>query len=136
MSHQLDNWKQYLVPSDFQYLLNFVHNIQNHLPNQQILILYGTGNTGKTTLIKHISEIIGTQNVKPPFYNFNKTQLTSQLIHFSELHQYTHTTILNILQFLLNGHSVIIDHNSFEHLPATLLHHAKIITMTHTFSPS
>ena len=43
MTHALDNWKPYLNEEDFEYLINYVENSKNNLPNNKFLILLGNG---------------------------------------------------------------------------------------------
>ena len=53
--HPLYNWKQYLTDDDYNYLIQFVENVKNNIPNDKMLILSGPGRTGKSTLMDNIN---------------------------------------------------------------------------------
>lgn len=55
----LARWENYLTPEDYRYLMQFVQNVKLGFPNDKMLILYGTGRNGKTTLIKEICQYLG-----------------------------------------------------------------------------
>lgn len=52
--HALASWSQYLQPEDYEYLIQFVENVKNGLPNDKMIILCGPGRTGKTTIQNEI----------------------------------------------------------------------------------
>jgi tRNA A37 threonylcarbamoyladenosine biosynthesis protein TsaE len=134
MEHELNGWKQYLDSDDFEYLLNYVENIKNNMPNNKVMILFGTGNNGKTTLINQISKYVGNQKFKSRYtYDFTKTEPNVIVVHFSELDKYNEYVIQNILHLIQNGQSVIIDDNTLERMNNTLLDNSKVITMKHVF---
>lgn len=58
----LGRWERYLTAEDYRYLMQFVQNVKLGFPNDKMLILYGTGRNGKTTLIKEICEYLGEEN--------------------------------------------------------------------------
>lgn len=58
-SHCLDNWKQYLSDDDYSFLVTYVENVKNDIPNDKMIILCGPGRNGKTTLIQDIQEYLG-----------------------------------------------------------------------------
>lgn len=58
----LARWERYLTSEDYRYLMQFVQNVKLGFPNDKMLILYGTGRNGKTTLIKEICEYLGEEN--------------------------------------------------------------------------
>ena len=53
--HYLYEWKQYLNNNegDYEYLIQFVENVKNNIPNDKMIILVGIGANGKSTLIKN-----------------------------------------------------------------------------------
>lgn len=57
----LGRWESYLTAHDYRYLMQFVQNVKLGFPNDKMLILYGTGRNGKTTLIKEICEYLGEE---------------------------------------------------------------------------
>jgi chromosomal replication initiation ATPase DnaA len=134
MEHELNGWKQYLDADDFEYMLNYVDNIKNNMPNNKVMILFGTGNNGKTTLINQISNYIGKQKFKSRYtYDFTKTESNGFVVHFSELDNYNDYVIQNMLHLIQNGQFVIIDDNTLEHMNNILLNNSKVITMKHVF---
>jgi ABC-type proline/glycine betaine transport system ATPase subunit len=58
----LGRWERYLTAEDYRYLMQFVQNVKLGFTNDKMLILYGTGRNGKTTLIKEICEYLGEEN--------------------------------------------------------------------------
>ena len=65
MSHALDNWKPYLNDEDFEYLINYVENSKNNLPNNKFFILLENGGAnGKNTLITEIENYLGNKNFR------------------------------------------------------------------------
>ena len=57
----LGRWENYLTAEDYRYLMQFVQNVKLGFPNHKMLILYGTGRNGKTSLIKEICEYLGEE---------------------------------------------------------------------------
>ena len=57
--HQLDNWKQYLSEDDYNYLIQYIENIKHNILNDKMIILYGPGGSGKTTLKNDIQKYLG-----------------------------------------------------------------------------
>lgn len=48
--HYLDNWKQYLLQEDYNYLVTFVENIKNGISNDKMIIFSGLQNQVKLHL--------------------------------------------------------------------------------------
>ena len=59
--HYLDDWKQYLTDNDYNYLIQYIENIKNNISNNKMIILYGPGRTGKSTLKNNILEYLGDE---------------------------------------------------------------------------
>ena len=57
--HQLDNWKQYLSDDDYNYLIQYIENIKHNISNDKMIILYGPGGSGKTSLKIDIQKYLG-----------------------------------------------------------------------------
>lgn len=57
--HCLDNWKQYLSDDDYSFLVTYVENIKNDIPNDKMIILCGPGRNGKSTLIQQVLDYLG-----------------------------------------------------------------------------
>ena len=67
--HPLYNWKQYLTDDDYNYLIQYVENVKNNIPNDKMLILSGPGSTGKSTLMDNISLYLEVNNLKKHLTN-------------------------------------------------------------------
>ena len=59
--HFLENWKQYLNADDYYYIIQYVENIKNNIPNDKMIILSGKGRVGKTFLKNNISQYLGEE---------------------------------------------------------------------------
>ena len=57
--HALAIWSQYLQPEDYTYLIQFVENVKERLPNNKMIVLAGPGRTGKSTLQNEIKAYLG-----------------------------------------------------------------------------
>jgi ABC-type phosphate/phosphonate transport system ATPase subunit len=60
-THCLDNWKQYLPSDDYNFLITYIENIRNDIPNDKMIILFGPGRNGKSTLIRNIQQYLGDE---------------------------------------------------------------------------
>lgn len=60
--NQLEKVEQYLTDDDYHYLIQYIENIKNDIPNDKMIILCGPGGCGKTTLINHIQTYLGKEN--------------------------------------------------------------------------
>jgi len=133
MTHVLDNWKPYLTEEDFEYLITYVENIQNNLPNNKLLILSGNGGAnGKSTLITEISNYIGNENFRRCDTNGSAFFLKIvKLIHIPAIDEYKQIQQLkNIIQY---GQSIIAETNNIEKINKNLLDCIRIIKMEHKF---
>ena len=90
MMYALDNWKPYLNEEDFEYLINYVENFKNNLPNNKILILLGNGGAnGKSTLITEIENYLGNENFRRcDTYGSAFLEPIVKLIHISAIDEY------------------------------------------------
>jgi len=135
----LNNWHQYLTNDDYNYLIQFVENIKNNIPNDKMIILYGPGRSGKTTLKNDIQQYLGDDNcghmmVMMPaeiIYNENikKLGLFSGIDEIGRSKK-NNTAIINLIKY---KQSLLADTNNIEKVNSKLLEFAKIIKMEHVF---
>ena len=136
----LDNWEQCMTKDDYDYLINFVENIQNNKPNDKMIILAGSknGKNGKTLLINEIQIQIGSDNfldstelvTDNPFF-----QPIRKLIYLTGLETWKNKKniqqLLNVLEY---KQSIITDTNRVEDINIEILNKSRIIQMTHEFN--
>jgi predicted AAA+ superfamily ATPase len=115
-THYLDNWKQYLYVADYNYLIQYIENIKNNIPNDRMIILSGPGRSGKSTLQTDITKYLGNG-------------------FFCEIDEIYRSKKSNqaIVNFIKYKQSFIASTNHIEKIPVTLLEYSKIINMTHIF---
>lgn len=135
MTHSLNNWQSYLLEEDFKFLINYVENCKNNLPNDKFLILLGNGGAnGKSTLITEISNYIGNENFRKCDTNgsaFNEPIV--KLIHIPGIDDYNKKYIQQLKNVIQYGQSIIADTNNIKKIHKNLLDCIKIIKMEHKF---
>ena len=57
------DWEHRLNKEDYDYLSRFVGNLENRVMNDEVLLLCGGGNTGKTTLMEQLHNRFGSRVV-------------------------------------------------------------------------
>jgi len=138
-----EGWSQYLQQEDFDYLIQYIENIQNGIPNNEMIILIGLGRNGKTTLIDEIYtylgeelcgysgtvyELIYEENIKPFII------LQEGAIYWTKQNNKTNNKLMNsLINFIQYGISFIHESNSIDNVNQKILEHSKIIMMTHIF---
>jgi len=137
--HHLNNWNQYLTNDDYNYLIQFVENIKNDIPNDKMIILYGPGRTGKTTLKNDIQEYLGDETCGPMMmmmpgeiiYNENIKKL-GLFCGIDEIRRSkkNNIAIINLIKY---KQSLLADTNNIERVNNKLLEFSKIIKMEHVF---
>jgi ABC-type phosphate/phosphonate transport system ATPase subunit len=135
--HNLDNWKNYLTNDDYNYLIQFLENIKNNIPNDKMIILYGPGRNGKTTLKNDIQQYLGDDNCGPMMmsgeiiYNENikKLGLFSGIDEIGRSKK-NNIAIVNLIKY---KQSLLADTNNIERVNNKLLEFSKIIKMEHVF---
>jgi ABC-type cobalamin/Fe3+-siderophores transport system ATPase subunit len=135
--HYLDNWKQYLTDDDYNYLIQYVENIKNNIPNDKMIILHGPGRSGKSTLKKDIQtylgdeicgnfmmsgEIIYSENIKKLGFFCGIDEIYSS--------KKNNIAIINLIKY---KQSLITDTHDIERVNKKLLEFSKIIKMEHIF---
>ena len=135
MTHQLNNWKPYLSEEDFEYLLKYIENCKNNLPNNKLLILLGNGGAnGKSTLITEISNYVGNENFRKCDTNGNAfLEPIVNLIHIPAIDEYNKKYIQQLKNIIQYGQSIIAETNNIGKINTNLLDCVKIIKMEHKF---
>lgn len=136
ISYCFEEWKQYLSEKDYNYLIQFIENLDRIDKNDKILILTGKPKTGKTTLINQIKECIGSQHFHDNNYLNGEMffEPSKIALHICGIHEYTEKIYIIALQkFLQNNISIITDTNSIEKIAPEILEKSYIIEMTHIF---
>lgn len=135
MTHALDNWKPYLNEEDFEYLINYVENSKNNLPNNKFLILLGNGGAnGKSTLITEIENYLGNENFRRCDTNGSAFfEPIVKVIHISAIDEYKKKYIQQLKNVIQYGQSIIADTNNIEKINKNLLDCVRIIKMEHKF---
>lgn len=134
--YYIEEWKQYLSEKDFNYLIQFIENLDRMDKNDKILILTGKPRTGKTTLINKIKKYIGSQHFHDNNYLNGEMffEPSKIAIHICGIHEYSEKVYIVALQnFLKNNISIISDTNSIETIAPEILENSYIIEMTHIF---
>ena len=54
----MSKWTPYLNASDIEKIQTFAENTKNGIRQEKALVFYGTGNNGKTTLIRDIKKYV------------------------------------------------------------------------------
>ena len=123
MTHALDNWKPYLNEEDFEYLINYVENSKNNLPNNKFLILLGNGGAnGKSTLITEIENYLGNENFRRCDTNGSAFfEPIVKVIHISAIDEYKKKYIQQLKNVIQYGQSIIADTNNIEKINKNLL---------------
>lgn len=60
-NHNLYSWYEYLAEDDYNYLIEYVENVKNNIPNDKMIILCGPPRTGKSTLQNDILKYLGDE---------------------------------------------------------------------------
>ena len=140
-----EGWFQYLKQEDFEYLIQYIENIQNGVPNHEMIILLGPPCTGKTTLMEDIQsyltpefcqsidvhELIYEENIKP-FVLLGQDYLLDTHLNY----KYSKNIVNSIINFIRFGISFITAANHLNRTNTKFLEHSRIIEMTHIFTPN
>lgn len=136
-THQLYNWKQYLSDDDYEYLIQFVENIKNNIPNDKMIILHGKERTGKTTLVNNIMSYLGDELCDTFMYpcdvicleNIKKLGFCIEIDKFFKSKK-ENNAIINLIKY---KQSLLTDIINLEKVNNKVLEHSKIIKMEHVF---
>jgi len=139
------DWQQYLQQEDFEYLIQYIENIKNGIPNVRMIILLGPGMNGKSTLIEEIWTYLGNdfcqlgyvdaliyqENIKPLLF------LQEGIIfHTNRKYRGIKNFPNALINFINYGVSFIIAANHLNTVNTRILEHSRIIEMTHIFTPN
>lgn len=135
--HQLDNWKQYLSDEDYNYLIQYIENIKYNISNDKMIILYGPGGSGKTTLKNDIQKYLGDDMCEnfmrsgDIIYKENIKKLGFFCLNDEiKIRKKNNTAIINLIKY---KQSFIADTFQIERVNNNLLEFSKIIEMNHIF---
>jgi hypothetical protein len=135
--HPLNKWEQYLMNDDYNYLIQFVENIKNNVPNDKMIILYGSGRNGKTALMTDIEQYLGHEI-------YGRMMISGDIIYQENIkklvlfyegidvinNRKTITAIVNLIKY---KQSLLAETNNIEKVNNKLLEFSKIIKMEHVF---
>ncbi len=133
-AHALNSWKEYLSQADYDYLINYVENAKNNRPNNKLLVLLGEGGTGKSRLIKDITNYIGHENVilsGTTYCAFTKFSI-HKLVHIPAINDFRKKEIQLLINVINYGQSIVADTNVLA-IDSRLTKHIHIISMNHKF---
>lgn len=131
----LGRWESYLTAEDYRYLMQFVQNVKLGFPNDKMLILYGTGRNGKTTLIKEICEYLGEENCGDFPDNILGYENIPKLGIYQDFTDIGSEDIkINIIVNLIKyKQSLIGETCNLVEVQPRILEHSRIINMEHVF---
>jgi AAA+ ATPase superfamily predicted ATPase len=134
--NHFDNWRKYLSPSDFTFLIEFIDKADMKINNNKILILCGPPRSGKSTLIKEIKNYIGNVNFHDNNYFEGEKYFQPKrlAIHICGINGYQHEKYIAMLKEIFESDMAIIsDTNNIESIHPTILENSHVIKMTHVF---
>ena len=137
----LGRWESYLTAHDYRYLMQFVQNVKLGFPNDKMLILYGTGRNGKTTLIKEICQYLGEENcgdLPENILGYEKIPKLGIYRDFTEIYEdFTGMDVskrnINIIVNLIKYKQSLIGETCNLVLHTRILELSRVINMEHVF---
>jgi len=131
----LARWERYLTADDYRYLMQFVQNVKLGFPNDKMLILYGTGRNGKTTLIKEICEYLGEENCGVFAENILCCEIIPKLGIYQGLEEIAGNkrriyVVVNLIKY---KQSLIAETCHIGDVDRIILEHSRVIQMEHVF---
>jgi ABC-type branched-subunit amino acid transport system ATPase component len=112
-ANAFEGWFQYLQQADFEYIIQYIENIQNGIPNHEMIILIGPPYTGKSTLINEIYSYLGREfcewaNVHELIFQENITPFVlmgqDSLFDTHRNYKYNRQTVNSIINFITPLH--------------------------------
>ena len=135
MPHYLANWAQYVSPDDYAYLIYYIENARNNVPNNKMVILLGPGATGKSKLMDDITDYIGYADCQYRDKDLSFKPIVKMALSYNIAANYTSKRyIQNLKNIIQYGQSIITCVNSLEWLNTSIvINHSLIINMNHVF---
>jgi ABC-type phosphate transport system ATPase subunit len=139
------DWQQYLQQEDFEYLIQYIENIKNGIPNHEMIILLGPGCNGKSTLIEEIQTHLGDQlfgfhDVRELICEEDIRPLVllqdGILYRTNQNYKYNRTFANALINFINYGVSFIGVEYQLHTVNTRILEHSRVIEMTHIFTPN
>jgi hypothetical protein len=146
-ANAFEGWFQYLKQEDFEYLIQYIENIKNGIPNHEMIILAGSGRNGKTSLMYEIRRHLGNEfcnfgylhslihkeNIKPLLL-LQECEIYDTCLKYKHRREICNT-LINFIKF---GVSFIITVNTgaLARVNTQILERSRIIMMNHTFEGS
>jgi ABC-type uncharacterized transport system ATPase subunit len=137
--HELNSWSQYLTADDYDFLIKYVENVKNGIPNDKMIVLAGQARTGKTTLQNEIKSYLGEElwqqwpvrSAGDMIYD-EKIRRVGFFTGIDEIYRSrkSNQAIVNFIKF---KQSFIADTNNADKINDILSNHIRIIYMTHVF---
>ena len=135
--HDLDNWKPFLDANDYNYLIQYIENIKNNIPNDKMILFSGPSRTGKSSLKNDIQTYLGNETCGvfmmsgEIIYNENIKKL-GFFCGIDEIYnsKKNNIAIVNLIKY---KQSLIAQTNHIEKVSPTLLEFTKVIQMKHIF---
>lgn len=131
----LGRWERYLTADDYRYMMQFVQNVKLGFPNDKMLILYGTGRNGKTTLIKEICEYLGEENCGDLPENILGYENIPKLCICQSLEEIAGNkrriyVVVNLIKY---KQSLVAETCHIGDVDRIILEHSRVIKMEHVF---
>lgn len=146
-TNTLHQWAPYLNGEDLTYLIQYIENIKNGVPNDKMIILYGPGPSGKTTLMReiktylgddfcgeeyHPNKLIEEDNIKPLIF-LDEGTLDDTVRYAKHRYNTNRIKVNSIVNFIKFGVSFIIATNEIDTINTKIIENSKIIMMNHCF---
>jgi len=136
MAHPLDPWRQYLQPTDYEYIIEYVENVKNDRKNDKMMILSGPGRSGKSTLIRDIFSYIGKDECVY-CHDIDGSDIYGPLYKLWNVCGISDQTKKKYIQLFVNlidyNQSIISDTPHIERVNPRILSKSRIIKMEHIF---
>jgi hypothetical protein len=146
--HMLHAWSQYLSRNDYNYMIQYIENVKNNIPNDEMIILSGESGTGKSALLMDIRNYLGDElfgyipSYVPSYAGecfyykdncicFNAPRLVS-ICEVTDVSRIK-TSASFFINLIKCNQSIIAPTNYIEKVNKNFLKYCRVITMTHVF---
>jgi len=151
--HTLHAWSQYLSRNDYNYMIQYIENVKNNIPNNEMIILSGESGTGKSALLRDIRNYLGDGlfGYIPSYVpSYDQSSYAGECFYYKDNCIYVNaprlvsicevtdvSLIKKSASFFINlikcNQSIIAPTNYIEKVDKHFLKYCKVITMTHVF---